>query len=94
MFIKNRISVLLLLFSVLNAEPTGFVKGKIIDINSQLPLVGANIVIKSTSIGTISDDDGYFSIEDIPNGNYSISVSYIGYKTVYLPDIWLFNGIN
>ena len=44
MFIKNRISVLLLLFSVLNAEPTGFVKGKIIDINSQLPLVGANIV--------------------------------------------------
>ena len=89
MFIKNRISVLLLLFSVLNAEPTGFVKGKIIDINSQLPLVGANIVIKSTSIGTISDDDGYFSIEYIPNGNYSISVSYIGYKTVYLSDIWV-----
>ena len=89
MFIKNRISVLLLLFSFLNAEPTGFVKGKIIDINSQLPLVGANIVIKSTSIGTISDDDGYFSIEDIPNGNYSISVSYIGYKTVYLSDIWV-----
>ena len=89
MFIKNRISLLLLLLSVLNAEPTGFVKGKIIDINSQLPLVGANIVIKSTSLGTISDEDGYFSIEDIPNGNYSISASYIGYKTVYLSDIWV-----
>jgi len=89
MFIKNRISLLLLLLSVLNAEPTGLVKGKIIDINSQLPLVGANIVIKSTSLGTISDEDGYFSIEDIPNGNYSISASYIGYKTVYLSDIWV-----
>ena len=89
MFIKNRISLLLLLLSVLNAEPTGLVKGKIIDINSQLPLVGANIVIKSTSLGTISDEDGNFSIEDIPNGNYSISASYIGYKTVYLSDIWV-----
>ena len=89
MFIKNHISLLLLLLSVLNAEPTGFVKGKIIDINSQLPLVGANIVIKSASSGTISDEDGYFSIEDIPNGNYSISASYIGYKTVYLSDIWV-----
>lgn len=88
MLTKTRISLLLFLF-VLKAEPNGFVKGKIIDINSQLPLVGANIVIKSTSIGTISDDDGYFSIKDIPNGNYSISVSYIGYKTVYLSDIWV-----
>jgi len=88
MFIKTCISLLLFL-SALKADPTGFVKGKIIDINSQLPLAGANIIIKSTSIGTISDDDGYFSIKDIPNGNYSISVSYIGYKTVYLSDVWV-----
>ena len=88
MFIKTRISLLLFL-SVIKADPTGFVKGKIIDINSQLPLAGANIIIKSTSIGTISDDDGYFSIKDIPNGNYSITVSYIGYKTVYLSDVWV-----
>ena len=88
MFIKTRISLLLFL-SVIKADPTGFVKGKVIDINSQLPLAGANIIIKSTSIGTISDDDGYFSIKDIPNGNYSISVSYIGYKTVYLSDVWV-----
>ena len=88
MFIKTRISLLLFL-SVIKADPTGFVKGKIIDINSQLPLAGANIIIKSTSIGTISNDDGYFSIKDIPNGNYSIKVSYIGYKTVYLSDVWV-----
>ena len=88
MFIKTRISLLLFL-SVIKADPTGFVKGKVIDINSQLPLAGANIIIKSTSIGTISNDDGYFSIKDIPNGNYSITVSYIGYKTVYLSDVWV-----
>ena len=64
MFIKNCISLLLFL-SVLKADPTGFVKGKVIDINNQLPLAGANIIIKSTSIGTISDDDGYFSIKDL-----------------------------
>ena len=88
MFIKTRVSLLLFL-SVIKADPTGFVKGKVIDINNQLPLAGANIIIKSTSIGTISNDDGYFSIKDIPNGNYSITVSYIGYKTVYLSDVWV-----
>jgi len=70
-------------------DDTGVIKGKIIDIDNQLPLTGANIVVKSTSIGGVSDDEGYFSIKDIPYGNYTIILSYIGYKTEYLVDVWV-----
>lgn len=45
------------------------------------PIIGANIVVKgNTSIGTITDIDGKFSLNNIPE-NAVLIVSYIGYKT-------------
>ncbi len=70
-------------------DTLGVVKGQLIDMDSQLPLEGANISIKSTIFGTISDEGGFFTIEEIPNGNYTIIFSYIGYKTEYLVDVWV-----
>ncbi len=89
MRIKYILSLLFIFTSISYSDSTGVVKGKIIDIDNQLPLMGANIVIKSTSMGGISDDKGYFSIEKIPAGNYTITFSYIGYKTEYLIDVWV-----
>lgn len=86
---KKTIYTLFFCLLTLNADSTGVLKGKIIDIDNQLPLRGANIIIKSTSLGTVSDKDGFFKIEDIPSGNYVIAISYIGYKTEYKPDIWV-----
>ena len=44
-----------------------------------VPVIGANILVKGTTNGTITDMDGRFSL-DIPN-NAILQVSYIGYKT-------------
>ena len=44
-----------------------------------LPVAGANIVVKGTTNGTISDMDGNFSLSVTPNA--CLSVSYIGYAT-------------
>ena len=74
MKIKSILPLFLFLISICYSDSTGVIKGKIIDIDNQLPLSGANIVIKSTSIGGVSDDKGYFSIKDIPYGNYTIIV--------------------
>ena len=53
------------------------VKGKVLD-SSGTPVIGANIVEKGTTNGTISDMDGNFSLNV---GNKAILiVSYIGYK--------------
>ena len=45
------------------------------------PLVGANVVIQGTNLGTVSDDDGFYSI-DVPVGDYNVIASFIGYSSV------------
>ena len=71
------------------ADSTGVVKGRVLDTDNQLPLFGANIAIKSTFFGAVSDEEGYFSIDNIPTGDYTVTVSYMGYKTQNKADIWV-----
>ena len=75
--------------SLSQSDSTGAVKGRIVDTDSQLPLVGANIALKSTDIGSVSDEEGYFNINQIPMGYYTVTISYMGYKTQNKADIWV-----
>ena len=59
----------------------GSISGEIFDSKSQLPLLGANIIFDNTSIGAISDENGYFIIDNIPTTTYNITISYIGYQS-------------
>lgn len=52
------------------------IKGKVIDAQGEA-IIGANVRIKGTSIGTITDIDGNFTLEVAPNS--VIEISYIGY---------------
>lgn len=52
------------------------VKGTVVDKNGE-PIIGANVVVKGTTNGTITDIDGNFSLE-VADGA-SLEVSYIGY---------------
>lgn len=53
------------------------VKGKVLDANNE-PLIGATVALKgNTSVGTIADFDGNFSIE-VPSRNSVLTVSYLG----------------
>jgi hypothetical protein len=81
--------ILIFNFSYSGNPPKGVVKGQVINLENQLPLSGANVIIKGTNFGTISDVDGYFVIEDVPQDYYTISISYIGYDTKQLADIWI-----
>ena len=53
-------------------------KGKVLDENSE-PIIGASVVIKGTTIGTITNLDGDFEIK--VNTAQSVLVSFIGYDT-------------
>ncbi len=48
-------------------------------------LGGAHILLEGTRFGTISDYNGSFRIAGIPQGDYAVKVSYIGYETVTYP---------
>lgn len=56
-------------------------RGQILEQDTNLPLIGANIWLNETSVGTITDIDGNFSLS-IPTGrSVVITMSYIGYES-------------
>ena len=55
------------------------VRGKVLDILTGEPLIGAGVLIRNTTTGTVTDLDGIYEL-DLANGDHYISVSYIGYK--------------
>jgi hypothetical protein len=58
---------------------TGKIAGTITDADNGEPLPGVNIVLEGTTMGAVTNLDGYFVILNVPPGSYSIKASYIGY---------------
>ena len=78
---KRAFSILLLtLIAVTGAVAQSLVRGKVID-DTGLEVIGASILVKGTTQGTITDMDGMFSLS-VPDKNAVLQVSYIGYQTL------------
>ena len=60
------------------------ISGKIWDHESQEPLIGVNIQVKGTSIGTVTDIDGNYELT-LPNGAQYLILSYTGFDTKEIP---------
>ena len=60
----------------------GAVVGKIVDNDNGFPLPGANIILKDTDYGTISDVSGNFILPNVVPNDYTLIVSYIGYNDI------------
>jgi iron complex outermembrane receptor protein len=81
-FKMKKITFFLFLFAGMLANAQTFtLKGKVVDENNE-SLSGATILVKEPKKGTSTDFDGKFSV-NLPKGNYTIQVSFIGYKTVF-----------
>lgn len=78
---------LILLTRIIFAGTTGKIAGKITDKSTGDPLVGVNIIITGTIMGTSTDFDGNYFIINIPPGNYTLRASMIGYSQVTMSDI-------
>ena len=57
------------------------VKGLVIDSSNKEPLVGANVYIAGTSMGTSTSDEGRYDIANVSPGTYTLKASYIGYES-------------
>jgi len=69
------------------AGVTGKISGTVVEINSNEPLPGVNVVIDGTFMGASTDIDGYFAILNIPPDVYTVTVSYIGYTSVQFTEV-------
>ena len=63
-------------------QQQGNIKGTVVDSNGE-PVIGANVIIEGTTIGTITDIDGVFMINAKPG--QKLTISFIGYNSVTVP---------
>jgi hypothetical protein len=61
------------------AGTTGKIAGVVSDESTGDPLVGANVFLEGTAMGSSTDEDGFYFINNIPPGTFSVTVSYVGY---------------
>jgi hypothetical protein len=87
--IKTAFFLVLLSFSVQAQQVTQTIRGKIIDKDSRATLPGANIIVIGSDpvLGTATDFDGNFRIDNVPVGRKDLKVTYIGYEERMLTNI-------
>ena len=81
---------LLLLFfvailSVNSFGQNGTIRGVVYDKGNGEPVIYTNVILKGTNMGGQSDDDGIYSIPNVPAGSYMIFCTQLGYDTVEIP---------
>jgi TonB-dependent receptor len=59
----------------------GILSGVVVDSVGKEILVGANVFLTGTALGGVTDREGKYRVQAIPEGSYRVRVSYIGYKT-------------
>ncbi len=79
---KRKISILLLILLSLNllaqkVTISGYIKDK----STGEELIGANVIVKDLKTGTTTNTYGFYTLS-LPQGNYNISFSFIGYKEI------------
>ena len=80
---RNRILFMLcFLFVGISAFAQVSISGKVID-NTGFELPGVNVVVKGTTVGTMTLGDGTYTLQDVPGGAKAVlEFSYIGFKPV------------
>jgi hypothetical protein len=78
---KSLLFLLIAFSSITTFSQSGYtISGKIIDQETKQPLLGASVFAENTTLGTATNDHGYFNLS-LPGGGYSIVVTFTGYQT-------------
>ena len=59
-----------------------FIRGRVTDIETQLPLKGASVYINNTTKGSITNDNGDFELGPLQPGRYEVVASFVGYDAL------------
>jgi len=79
--------IIFFVMQVLAAAAQGGVRGKVLDRANDEPLGFVNVVVTKAGDtkmvkGAITDEQGNFNISPLPNGNYELHVTFVGYKNL------------
>jgi hypothetical protein len=65
------------------------IRGTIVDQDSQMPLIGATVVVVGSTplMGTTTDLEGRFRLTGVPVGRVTLKISFIGYEEKMIPNL-------
>ena len=91
---RSCIAIALFVLSIVPAAfaQEGSFAGAVIDGDFGDPLIGANVVLKGTLVGTSTDLEGRFRIDNVPVGTQTFEVSYIGFQTLTIEGVEIVAG--
>ena len=69
------------------AADDGKIQGTVVSKKNGDPLIGVNIIVEGTSQGSATDINGFFSINEVMPGEYTIIASYIGYGRKIIEEV-------
>ena len=76
----NTLFIAVCLFLSHLASAQNSFRAAVFDKESEEPLIGATLIVKASTIGGITKDDGTILIENIPNGKHLVVCSFLGYE--------------
>lgn len=71
-----------LFFTTIMFSQKGAVKGTVLDKDTGEPIIFGNVILEGTTYGANTDYDGHFVIAKVPDGEYKLIATYIGYDSV------------
>ena len=86
--------MMLISLNLSGQDLTQTIKGRVVDNDLQIPLPGATVVIMDSDplIGTTTDVDGYFRLENVKLGRYNLQISYMGYEPSFISELEVGSG--
>jgi len=78
---------LLFIPSIILAQSTGSIGGKVTDSKDGTPLPGAVVKIVGSQMGATTDDNGEYIILNVDVGAYTLEASYIGYNSKQISNV-------
>ena len=98
MTLKYFLSGLMVLLSQV-AYAQNIFQARIVDHESQNPLVGVTVYFPSLDIGNVTDTNGEVTINNIPSGQHPVKISFVGYessmiKLTFITHIWKWRNLS
>ena len=81
---RKFLQVLLFLGITLSAAAQDATLKGLVTSQNNTPLTGATIELNQTTLGTTTDNTGAFELNRVPVGAYRLSISYVGFQTLYV----------
>ena len=74
-------TLILVLFFFNSYSQNSSIRGFVYDKSSGEPIIFCNVFLEGTTIGAPTDVNGMYNISKVPEGNYNLVVTYLGYDT-------------